>query len=82
MARNDPLKDLQICYRKIFGEELAKEVLADLRVFCHATMTTADKNEDIKILEGRRQVFLRIMQMLKVDIEDIYGYEFDFEGDE
>lgn len=75
----DPLKDLELAYRQTFNGEIQKEVLADLRVFCSATKTThsADINEML-INEGRRQVFLRIMTFLKVDIEEVYDYEMDF----
>lgn len=79
MIEKDPLKSLQTCYQQTFGTEIAKDVLADLRIFCHATMTTAGRNESLERLEGRREVFLRIMQMMKVNIEDIYGYDFDFD---
>ena len=78
MSKKDPLKDLQTHYRNTFAGEIPKQVLADLRIFCHATMTTAGKDESIERLEGRREVFLRIMQMMKVDIETIYEYEMDY----
>lgn len=77
-SEKDPLKDIQLAYRQTFNGNVPKEVLADLRIFCHATKTTAGCNESIERLEGRREVFLRIMTFLKVDIEDVYDYELDF----
>lgn len=75
----DPLKDLERAYRQTFKGEIPKEVLADLRTFCHATKTTdTDGPHQLAINEGKRQVFLRIMTFLKVDIEDVYSYELDF----
>lgn len=73
----DPLKDLERAYRQTFNGEIPKEVIADLRIFCHATKTTAGRNESIERLEGRREVFLRIMTFLKVDIEDVFDYELE-----
>ena len=73
---DDPLKDLERAYRHTFNGEVPKEVLADLRVFCHATKTTdAGDIYQMAINEGKRQVFLRIMTFMKVDIEDVYDYE-------
>lgn len=69
-------------YLTVFGSELGKEVLSDLRAFCHATKTTEVKgiNQTIDpmqmaVLEGRRQVFMQIMNIMKVDYEDYYEYE-------
>ncbi|TXH10041.1 MAG: hypothetical protein E6R04_06315 [Spirochaetes bacterium] len=77
-SKTDPAKSIQLAYRQTFKGEVPKEVLADLRVFCHATKTTAGRSESMERLEGRREVFLRIMTFLKVDIEDVYDYELDF----
>jgi hypothetical protein len=83
------LKDLQTSYRLTFGNEGAHDVIADLRAFCFATATTGRgdgatevSNEQMREREGRRQVFLRIMQMMKVDIEEIYGYVEDYPDDD
>jgi hypothetical protein len=78
MTEKDPAKSIQQAYRQTFKGEVPKEVLADLRIYCHATKTTAGRTESIERLEGRREVFLRIMTYLKVDIEDVYDYELDF----
>lgn len=78
MSKSDPVKDIQKAYRQTFKGTVPKEVLADLRIFCHVTKTTAGKPESMEQLEGRREVFLRIMTFLKVDIEEVYDYELDF----
>lgn len=45
----------------------AEIVLADLAKFCHANRTTVNANEtNMAILEGRRQVWLHIQQLLKL----------------
>lgn len=73
------MKDLERAYRQTFNGEVPKEVLADLRVFCNATKTTdTDGPHQLAVNEGRRQVFLRIMTFLKVDIEDVFDYELEF----
>lgn len=66
--KKNPLKDMQTAYRHTFGGEMAKDVLADLRIFCYATKT----HDGDPMLEGRRQVFYRIMTMMKVPVEDVY----------
>jgi hypothetical protein len=73
------LKEIQTLYRQVFGNEAGKEVLKDLNAFCCGTMTTAGREESIERLEGRREVFLQIMSMLKVDFEEVYdNYVDDF----
>lgn len=71
------LKSKRAVYLKVFKSEEAKEVLADLRTFCCATKTTFVKGdvEQTLINEGRRQVFVQIMNMINVDFEDYYGYD-------
>jgi hypothetical protein len=79
MTEKDPLKEIQKAYRLVFGTEPAKDVLADLRIFCNATKTTAPTSKidpyQMAIQEGRRQVFLHILTYIKVDIEDVYDYD-------
>lgn len=70
--------DLQGDYKAVLGNDRATDVLADLRVFCHATKTTyRDNPVEMARMEGRREVFLRIMSMLKVEFGDVYDYDFD-----
>lgn len=71
------LKDKQIIYRQVFGNPVGKEVLTDLANFCHAMKTTSGRPEDIQRLEGRREVFLQIMTILKIDIEEMYDEYLD-----
>lgn len=69
------LKDKQSLYRQVLGNEAGRELLSDLNVFCFGTKTTLAGSVDVIELarrEGRREVFLQIMRMLKVDIHDIY----------
>lgn len=62
-------------YTAVFGEGRAAEiVLADLRKFCHGGSTTACMDANGRIdplasqqLEGRRQVWLRIVEYLGMD---------------
>ena len=70
------LKDKQTLYMQVFKTEAAKQVLADLRVFCCGTKTTfvkGDRDETL-INEGRRQVFMQIMNTIKIDYEQFYDY--------
>lgn len=72
------ISDKRLEYKQVFENEAGKKVLADLRVFCHATKTTySDNPYELYRYEGRREVFLQIMNILKVDFEDYYEYEPD-----
>lgn len=52
-----------------------EKVLADLARFCRANTTTFDKDARIHaLLEGRREVFLRIAGFLGVDPQEALKY--------
>ena len=61
-------------YKKTFENPEGRRVLADLRRFCRATLPTADVNNErtTYLLEGRREVWLRIMAHLQLTEEDVY----------
>lgn len=64
-------------YKQVFAGEQAKRVLGDLARFCHMTNTahvTGDPTGSA-LLEGRRQVFLRIQAMCGLTGEQITGWE-------
>ena len=67
-------------YKATFDTPEGKQVLADLRRFCRATLPTADVDNPntTYLLEGRREVFLRIMSHLQLTEDDIYNLN---EGD-
>jgi len=71
------LKDKQVLYKQVFSNEGGRLVLSDLNNFCYGTKTTAGRNENIERLEGRREVFLQIMNVLKVDFEEYYDEYID-----
>lgn len=82
MARRT-LKDSQVLYNQVLGNEAGKQLLADLRVFCYGTKSTFDSCPyETARREGRREVFLQIMNTLKVDFSDYYDYEPDFIDEE
>lgn len=62
-------------YKAIFEGPEGKQVLADLRRFCRATLPTADVDNihTTYLLEGRREVWLRIMTHLQLTEEDIFN---------
>lgn len=69
------LKDRQVIYNHTFGNEMGKEVLAELRNFCYATKTTFNENPyQTARNEGRREVFLNILTAMKVEFEETYDY--------
>jgi len=70
------MKEKRALYIRVLGNEAGKEVISDLRVFCYGTKTTFDKCPyETARREGRREVFLQIMNTLKIDFEEFYDYE-------
>jgi len=76
----------QIVYNKVFGSEYGKEVLADLRAICYPTKRLSDGARDnegkldtsqILIHEGRREVFLHIIDTMKINFEEVYNYNLE-----
>lgn len=62
-------------YQRTFNGPDGQNVLADLRRFCRATTPTADVNNErtTYLLEGRREVWLRIQSHMNLTDEDIYS---------
>lgn len=70
---NPLLRHRSVAYRNTFNNPEGRKVLADLRRFCRATQPTADVNNvnATFLLEGRREVFLRILAHLNLTDEDV-----------
>jgi hypothetical protein len=61
-------------YQQTFNKEslAVKAVLKDLAKFCHANATTVTPSERLSaVLEGRREVFLRIQQHIYLTPEEL-----------
>lgn len=60
-------------YLQTFSNEAGKNVLADLAVFCRANESTfhADPRAHA-VLEGRREVWLRLQNHLRLTDEELY----------
>lgn len=71
------LAEKQSAYRKVFNNPIGQEVIKDLNNFCYGTKTTAGRNESLERLEGRREVLLQIMTLLKVDFQDYFDEYLD-----
>ncbi len=76
-------------YRLVFGSPAGQEVMHDLSIFCRANETCVipgDRDKSL-VLEGRREVFLRIVQHLNLSHEQLYalyagkGYQVNQQGD-
>lgn len=61
-------------YLATFSGPNGKQVLADLRRFCRATLPTADVNNPnvTYLLEGRREVFLRILSHMQITEDELF----------
>ncbi len=63
----------QHAYKVTFDGPLAEEVLRDLATFCRAAETTFHEDERVgQALNGRREVWLRIQNHLKLTQDEIY----------
>jgi hypothetical protein len=73
MNFNPFLRYRQAAYRKTFENPEGRKVLADLRRFCRASVPTADVSNvnSTYLLEGRREVWLRITAHLNLTDEDV-----------
>lgn len=72
-------------YRQVFAGPVGEIVLRDLLEFCRAMQTTVgDKVWDEKVLEGRRQVWLRIQHHLQLSPDSLWklydGRSLDVQG--
>lgn len=67
------LGDRQRAYLLAFKEAAGAAVLADLAVFCRAdeTCVIPGDRDRTYVLEGRREVYLRIMDHLKLSTEQL-----------
>lgn len=64
----------QYAFQKTFQGPLAEEVLADLAKFCRAHESTFNPDERAHaLLEGRREVWLRIQNHLNLDSETLWN---------
>ena len=62
MTRRKAVSDNSRAYKLTFNDESAKIVLKDLAEFCRANTSCFDPDPRMhSLLEGRREVFLRIM---------------------
>lgn len=70
-------------YQKTFNNPEGRKVLADLRRFCRATQPSADVNnvQTTYLLEGRREVWCRIMAHLQLTDDDIYNLVEEYPND-
>lgn len=64
----------QQAYQQTFAGPVAERVLADLARFCRAHKTTFHPDDRAHaVAEGRREVWLRIQQHLKLNNDDIWN---------
>lgn len=67
------LSGRRTAYQRVFGSVYAEEVLKDLARFCRANETTVHENERMSaVLEGRREVWLRIQEHLHLSPDEIF----------
>ena len=63
----------QTAYRAVFNGPMSDVVLVDLAKFCRANESTHHPDPHVAdMLAGRREVFLRIQQHLKLSSDDLW----------
>lgn len=72
------LADRQVIYRQTFGTAHGKAALDDLATFCRAreTCVIPGDRDRTYVLEGRREVFLRIKDFLDRPAEELFAIYF------
>lgn len=78
---NPFLRQRRAAYAQTFNNINGQKVLADLRRFCKASVPTADVNNvhTTYLLEGRREVFLRIIAHLHLTEDDVMTLVEDYQ---
>ena len=75
-AELDFLTERKRAYQLSFTSPAGQSVIKDLVRYCAVKATTfssaASNHERMILLEGRRQVYLRILQHLELDVEQLY----------
>lgn len=67
------LQGRQKAYQQTFNNPVGKQVLEDLSTFCRATKSTFHKDARASaLLEGRKEVWLRIQEHLEIDSEELF----------
>ena len=80
---NPFLRQRRTTYAKTFNNPEGRKVLADLRRFCRASVPTADVSNvhTTFLLEGRREVWLRIQSLLQLSDEDVINLIEDYDNE-
>jgi hypothetical protein len=69
----DRLREKKKAYQLTFGSPAGGKVLDDLMEFCHVNESCFDADPRIHAaLEGRREVFLRIQQMMEIPSQHLF----------
>ena len=71
----DFLRTRQQAYRQTFAGEYSRKVLTDLAKFCRANESTFNPDPRMEgVLQGRREVWLRISKHLNLTDEQLQSY--------
>jgi hypothetical protein len=62
----DEIDEIRNAYRRVFTPPMAKVVLSDLAEYCNFLSSTVEPAE-----EGKRDVFLHILDMYGVEIPEV-----------
>lgn len=68
------IQNRKLAYAQVFNDEneFLKTVMEDLERFCRANVSTFHRDSRIHaVLEGRREVYLRIKEHLELSLEEL-----------
>ena len=67
-------KDVSQLFQRVLGNEAGREVIEELNIFCNGTRShNAADSFELARLEGRREVLMHIMTLLKYkSIEEVF----------
>lgn len=67
------LQGRQKAYQQTFNNPIGRQVLEDLSKFCRATESTFHNDARLSaLLEGRKEVWLRIQEHLGINSEELF----------
>lgn len=74
--QEEELEHLERCYNRVFSTDDGKVVLEDIAAYCSVHTSTFNEGpgatEAMLINEGSRRIFLRIAQMIRMDMTRFY----------
>lgn len=70
---DEEAKAVVVAYKRVFRSPAGQIVMQDLADFCRAFVTCFHENDRLHaVAEGRREVWLRITNMIDANLDDLF----------